>query len=101
LGVGFIFGKAVVFSGGFAMRGQLSAEMLIILAIMLGIVFIVYTQMSANVKKIGEGSGELADDFVQKTQPHPFDYVCANDKDCQRYDNEWRCDTSDGRCTFS
>ncbi|MFH1306258.1 MAG: hypothetical protein ABIH83_01195 [Candidatus Micrarchaeota archaeon] len=81
------------------MRGQLSAEMLIILAIILGLVFIVFTQMTKTVKDTGEAVDERTGKLINATALSAEEMACVKDADCEKVDDAWECDVSKGHCT--
>lgn len=71
------------------MKGQLSIEMLIVLALILGLVFIVYTQLNK--------AGAAASQKIERdTATILGDQLCREDRDCP---DGLRCDTSAGRCS--
>lgn len=69
------------------MKGQLSAEMLILLMLIIGLVVIVYTQMNNSVNKIGK---TVQDNTDTVTQAGKARLACENDEDCKARDFD-RC----------
>ena len=64
------------------MKGQLSAEMLIVLAIVLGLVFIVFTQMTKTTKDVSEAVDERGEELIDKSKQR---ISCSDDADCQPF----------------
>lgn len=79
-------------------KGQLSAEMLIVLVLLLGIVFIVYSQLSSNVKKVGAATEAKTQAIINISTASPSEISCYTDSDCQKIDESWTCDTNVGKC---
>lgn len=79
------------------MRGQLSAEMLILLALILGLVFIVYSQMSKSVSEVSDTVDDSTSKMTSAATIGPSDYKCHTDRACEKIDDGWRCG-SDGYC---
>ncbi len=82
----------------FYLKGQLSAEMLIILVIILGIVFIAFTQMTKSAKEMGGAVDAKTQQLIEKSGFNPADVKCATDDDCIRYSSDWSCDKINGYC---
>ena len=80
------------------MKGQLSAEMLIVLAIILGLVLIAFTQMTKSTKEIGAAVDKKTDTLVAQAQLIPQDIACSKNSDCMRFNSTWTC-AQDGYCT--
>ena len=80
----------------FCLKGQLSAEMLIILAIILGIVFIAFTQMTKSAKDVSASVDKKTGELINMSNFNPGDVKCSGDGDCARYG--WSCDTYNGYC---
>jgi hypothetical protein len=79
-------------------RGQLSAEMLILLALILGLVFIVYSQMTKSVEDVSGTVDESTERLSNAARINPSDYRCGeSDKACQKIDEDWTCG-DDGYC---
>jgi hypothetical protein len=72
------------------MRGQLSAEMLILLALILALVFIVYTQLSKSVNNAGNAVDQQTGQLMTATA------ACSSDADCARLGADFTCSSS--RC---
>ena len=81
------------------MRGQLSAEMLIILVLILGIAFIAFTQMSKNVKDVGAASDKKTQQLIDSTTLLAQEVPCIRDADCEKFNDTWRCDEQEEYCT--
>ncbi|MFA5108054.1 MAG: hypothetical protein WC492_00805 [Candidatus Micrarchaeia archaeon] len=79
------------------MKGQLSAEMLIIMVLVLGLAFIAYTQMAKTTKNVGDAMDTKANDLINKTTYSAGDAACSTDADCQKL-GFGSCDTSIGYC---
>lgn len=79
-------------------KGQISAEMLIVLVLILGLVFIIYSQLSSNVKKMSASTEQKTQQIIEATKPIPDDISCVDDYDCQKIDESWTCDTTRGKC---
>ncbi|MEM3362489.1 MAG: hypothetical protein QXH71_03650 [Candidatus Anstonellaceae archaeon] len=80
------------------LRGQISAEMLIVLVLILGLVFIIYSQLSSNVKTLSKSTAEKTEKIVNMTKPNPQNIVCQIDADCQQIDPDWTCETLTNTC---
>lgn len=80
-------------------KGQLSAEMLIVLVLILGLVFIIYSQLSSNVKTLSEKTQERTEKIANMTDVAPSDIFCTKDSDCEKIDSNWKCDVSTNTCT--
>ncbi|MCX8163254.1 MAG: hypothetical protein N3D10_01735 [Candidatus Micrarchaeota archaeon] len=79
-------------------KGQISAEMLIVLVLILGLVFIIYSQLSSNVKTLSKSTEEKTQKIVNMTNPNPANIVCQIDADCTAIDPSWTCDTTTNTC---
>ena len=80
------------------MRGQLSAEMLIILALLLGLALIAFVQMTKNVKDVGAASEKKTQQLIEASELKPADVPCSVDVDCWRYNETWSCDSGTRYC---
>ncbi|MFN3909620.1 MAG: hypothetical protein ACK4J0_00085 [Candidatus Anstonellaceae archaeon] len=80
-------------------KGQLSAEMLIVLVLILGLVFIIYSQLSSNVKTLSQKTSERTEKIANMTDVSPSDIFCTKDSDCEKVNSEWKCDTTTSTCT--
>lgn len=79
------------------MKGQLSAEMLIVLAIILGLVLIAFTQMTKSTKDISESVNQKTDELIAQNELRPQDIPCSRPDDCERFNATWSCG-SNGYC---
>ncbi len=73
------------------MRGQLSAEMLILLVLVLALVAVAFTYMTKAVNTAGEGMQARTDDAVKVGN------ACSADSDCGS--PNLACDAT-GRCAY-
>ncbi len=73
------------------MRGQLSAEMLILLALILGLVFIVYTQLSKTVNNAGNAVDTQSTQLLAATN-------CQQQSDCDTLGPGYTCDLNSHKC---
>lgn len=80
------------------MKGQLSAEMLIVLAIILGLIFIVFAQMAKSTKDVSSAVDERTGMLIEGAKFKPMDASCSKDVDCERFNRTWSCDTVKGYC---
>ena len=84
-----------MFNRGEKMRGQLSAEMLILLALVLGLLLVAYTYMSGSMDKAGKQIDQRADRvFIEST-------TCSleNSSPCDQFGNA-HCDFDLKHCVM-
>lgn len=77
------------------MRGQLSAEMLILLMLIIGLVIIVYSSMNRNVANVANAVDQNTDTTLQMAKTR---VKCDNDDYCKNLGFADGCDTSSGYC---
>lgn len=73
------------------MKGQLSAEMLILVAVIIAVVAIAATQLMGTAKKTGKQLEDQAEDVLSRTEnamKANADEFCSQDKDCKSNDCE-------------
>ena len=76
------------------MKGQLSAEMLILIALVLGLIFIVYTQLSKTVTDTSKAVDTRAGDILTASGG------CTDDDNCTKVLGKGAtCDTATGMCS--
>jgi len=80
------------------MKGQLSAEMLIVLAIILGLVFIAFTQMTKSTRDISNAVDSRTGSMIEQTRFRVSEIKCNDDVDCRSFNSTWTCDMSNGYC---
>lgn len=69
------------------MRGQLSAEMLILLVLVLALSMLAFTYMSGMVGSLGAGVTAGAQAAMVENNP----FYCKTDSDCTRFTNLREC----------
>lgn len=74
------------------LRGQLSVEMLILVALVLGLVFIVYTSMTNSAQKAADTVSANTDTVLRASTK------CLSDDDCTKVDKSWSCNTKTNSC---
>jgi uncharacterized protein (UPF0333 family) len=83
------------------MKGQLSAEMLILVAVIIAVVAIAATQLIGSAKKSSTQAAQQADAVLARTEnamKAPVGEFCSQDKDCKSNDCECPSDcTSTGK----
>ena len=82
---------------GGRMKGQLSAEMLIVLAIILGLVFIAFTQLTKITEDVSKSVDDKTQQLINANELRPQDVPCSDDSDCDRFESTWTCG-SNGYC---
>jgi uncharacterized protein (UPF0333 family) len=80
------------------MKGQLSAEMLIVLAIVLVLALIAFTQMTKSTKDVGAAVDAKTDALINGMELVAEDTRCYKDSDCARFNSTWSCDLQSGYC---
>ncbi|MFH0927150.1 MAG: hypothetical protein V1822_01075 [Candidatus Micrarchaeota archaeon] len=80
------------------MKGQLSAEMLIVLAIILGLALLVFVQMTKSTKDVSKAVDEKTQMVVDQTQLKPEDVYCSDDSQCERARFNNGCNIAAGHC---
>jgi hypothetical protein len=54
--------------------------------------------MTKNVKDIGAASEEKTGDIIESTRTVPEDIYCDKDRDCDKINSSWSCDTAERHC---
>ncbi|GEM_PF-5733038 len=69
------------------MRGQLSAEMLMLLLLVLGMAVLAFSYMNGMVKNVGESLNAGTSAAMVENNP----YYCTTDSDCEKFQKVKRC----------
>lgn len=68
------------------MRGQLSAEMLVLMVVILGVVVLAASQIIGSAKETSKGIGEHTEklsEMAEEAMKSPEGSFCFEDEDCQ------------------
>jgi len=77
------------------MRGQISAEMLIVLAVVLAVAVFLAVQLTGMTQKFGEETEKTAEQINCQTMLLREGSVCNDDIDCGNT-TYWECDPKEG-----
>ncbi len=93
----FLIFLFIMESGGFIMKGQLSAEMLLLIVVILAVVAIVATHVLSSAREAGSQISEQSEDLYEKVDTGMKareGEFCTEDDDCLsgRCSENYRCE---------